>query len=163
MCFLRYKALIPLKQLKFAQKSVGQDALNNISCWIIIWKYKQLSDLTYTEQCGTPLITQPQLQVFYLFSNSVESLAGKRVVLFSYGSGLAATMFSLRISQDVGPGSSLTQLVTSLRDLKQRLDSRLKVSPSAFADAMKLREDTHHKGKCLCFIKYWPSSLYFNI
>lgn len=58
-------------------------------------------------------------------------------------------MFSLRVSQDVGPGSSLTQLVASLEDLQQRLNSRLKVSPSEFADAMKLREDTHHKGKYL--------------
>ena len=82
-----------------------------------------------------------------IYSNSVESLAGKRVALFSYGSGLAATMFSLRISQDVGPDSALTHLVASLKDLHQRLDSRLKVAPSEFAEAMKLRQDTHHKGK----------------
>ncbi|XP_050714243.1 hydroxymethylglutaryl-CoA synthase, cytoplasmic-like isoform X4 [Eriocheir sinensis] len=81
----------------------------------------------------------------FISCNSLESLAGRRVVLFSYGSGLAATMFSLRISQDVGPDSSLTQLVASLENLQQRLDLRLKVSPSEFADAMKLREDTHHK------------------
>lgn len=58
-------------------------------------------------------------------------------------------MFSLRVSSDVGPDSSLKHLVASLEDLQQRLDLRNKVSPSAFADAMKLREDTHHKGKYL--------------
>lgn len=85
-------------------------------------------------------------------------------MLFSYGSGLAATMFSLRISQDVGPDSPLTQLVASLDNLQQRLDLRLKVSPSEFADAMKLREDTHHKGKQLFFMESWScASSYLSV
>ncbi|XP_063873560.1 hydroxymethylglutaryl-CoA synthase 1-like [Scylla paramamosain] len=81
----------------------------------------------------------------FISGNSVENLAGKRVALFSYGSGLAATMFSLRITQDVGPDSPLTHFVTSLQDLQQRLDARYKVSPPEFAETMKLRQDTHHK------------------
>lgn len=101
----------------------------------------------------TPLTSE------FFFSNSVESLAGRRVALFSYGSGLAATMFSLRVSQDVGPDSLLSQLVASLEDLQQRLDLRLKVSPSEFADAMKLREDTHHKGKYIFLVECICSSM----
>ncbi|KAG7175189.1 Hydroxymethylglutaryl-CoA synthase, cytoplasmic-like [Homarus americanus] len=77
--------------------------------------------------------------------NSAENLAGKRVAMFSYGSGLAATMFSLRISEDTGPDSSLSQLVASLSDLSIRLDARTKVPPTVFAEMMKLRQDTHHK------------------
>ena len=86
-------------------------------------------------------------QWIFIYRNSVENLAGKRVALFSYGSGLAATMFSIRITQDIGPDSPLTHLVASLQDLQQRLDARYKVSPPEFAETMKLRQDTHHKGK----------------
>ena len=44
------------------------------------------------------------------------------------------------------PGSALDKIVASLSDLKARLDSRTKVTPAAFADYMKLREETHHLG-----------------
>ena len=43
-------------------------------------------------------------------------------------------------------GSPLDKLVSSLCDLKARLDSRRKVSPNVFSDNMKLRQDTHHLG-----------------
>nr|KAF6354966.1 3-hydroxy-3-methylglutaryl-CoA synthase 1 [Myotis myotis] len=55
---------------------------------------------------------------------SPQQLAGKRIGVFSYGSGLAATLYSL----------------------KSRLDSRTCVAPAAFSESMKLREDTHHLG-----------------
>ncbi|KAG7240879.1 hypothetical protein INR49_023453 [Caranx melampygus] len=63
---------------------------------------------------------------------------------FLYGSGFAATLYSLRVTQDHTPGSGLDKLVSSLSDLKVRLDSRTKVSPAAFSENMKLREETHH-------------------
>lgn len=47
-------------------------------------------------------------------------------------------------------GSGLCKLVSSLSDLKSRLDSRKKVSPAVFSENMKLREETHHLGKNLC-------------
>ncbi|XP_030579813.1 hydroxymethylglutaryl-CoA synthase, cytoplasmic isoform X2 [Archocentrus centrarchus] len=71
-------------------------------------------------------------------------LAGQRIGVFSYGSGFAATLYSLRVTQDHTPGSSLDKLVLSLSDLKTRLDSRKKVSPAVFSENMKLREETHH-------------------
>lgn len=36
--------------------------------------------------------------------------------------------------------------MSSLGDLKVRLDSRKKVSPAVFSENMKLREETHHLG-----------------
>ena len=80
-------------------------------------------------------------------SNTVDSLRGKRVVLFSYGSGLAASMFSLRFTDDRSPDSPLQHLVSSLSDLQSRLDSRHKVAPEDFDKCMKLREQTHHLGE----------------
>lgn len=46
-------------------------------------------------------------------------------------------------------GSALDKLVSSLSDLKVRLDSRKKVLPSVFSENMKLREETHHLGMTL--------------
>uniref|UniRef100_A0A8C0FDR9 Hydroxymethylglutaryl-CoA synthase n=1 Tax=Bubo bubo TaxID=30461 RepID=A0A8C0FDR9_BUBBB len=39
-----------------------------------------------------------------LLASSARDLAGSRIGAFSYGSGLAASMFSLRVSQDAAPG-----------------------------------------------------------
>nr|XP_026249381.1 hydroxymethylglutaryl-CoA synthase, cytoplasmic [Urocitellus parryii] len=75
---------------------------------------------------------------------SPQQLAGKRIGVFSYGSGLAATLYSLKVTQDATPGSALDKITASLCDLKSRLDSRTCVAPDVFAENMKLREDTHH-------------------
>ncbi|NXJ96934.1 HMCS2 protein, partial [Corythaixoides concolor] len=79
-----------------------------------------------------------------LAQSSPRDLAGSRIGAFSYGSGLAASMFSLRVSQDAAPGSPLDKLVSSLADLPARLDARKRVAPQDFADIMKRREETHH-------------------
>lgn len=80
-----------------------------------------------------------------LFSQSLEELAGKRVMLFSYGSGLASAMFSFRISDDFGPSSPLNTLITSLKDIPARLESRKEVEPAEFLETLKTREHTHNK------------------
>ncbi|CAG5867081.1 unnamed protein product [Menidia menidia] len=77
-------------------------------------------------------------------SHTSSQLAGQRIGVFSYGSGFAATLYSLRVTQDYTPGSALDKLVSSLSDLKSRLDSRKKVPPALFSESMKLREETHH-------------------
>ena len=81
---------------------------------------------------------------------SPQQLAGKRIGVFSYGSGLAETLYSLKVTQDVTPGSALDKITASLSDLKSRLDARTCAAPDVFAENMKLREDTHHLGKILC-------------
>ncbi|XP_060630302.2 hydroxymethylglutaryl-CoA synthase, mitochondrial [Anolis sagrei] len=75
---------------------------------------------------------------------SAQQLAGSRIGVFSYGSGLAASMFSLKVSQNYETGSPLEKLVSSLSDLEVRLNSRKCVPPEKFAEIMKVREDTHH-------------------
>lgn len=54
---------------------------------------------------------------------------------------------------DFVSGSGLEKLVSSLSDLKARLDSRQKVSPAAFSENMKLREETHHLGTTLLSLR----------
>ncbi|XP_069497493.1 hydroxymethylglutaryl-CoA synthase, mitochondrial [Ambystoma mexicanum] len=75
---------------------------------------------------------------------SAQQLADTRIGAFSYGSGLAASMFSFRVSPNTAPDSPLTQLLSSLSDLPERLESRKPVKPDDFANIMKLKEETHH-------------------
>lgn len=44
---------------------------------------------------------------FFPCSHSAQDLAGSRIGAFSYGSGLAASFFSFRASQDASPGESV--------------------------------------------------------
>jgi hydroxymethylglutaryl-CoA synthase len=76
---------------------------------------------------------------------SAEQLSGKRLVLFSYGSGLAATMYSMRVATDCGPKSPLSSLLANVRDIPDLLARRTVVSPTNFEKTMKLREKTHHQ------------------
>ena len=68
---------------------------------------------------------------------SSEELVGKRIGMFSYGSGLASTMFSIRVS------ASVDHIANAL-NLRQRLDERIEVEPVLFEQTMKLREETHN-------------------
>ncbi|XP_058158940.1 hydroxymethylglutaryl-CoA synthase, mitochondrial [Dasypus novemcinctus] len=80
-----------------------------------------------------------------LAHHSAQDLAGSRIGAFSYGSGLAASLFSLRVSQDASPGSPLEKLVSSVSDLPNRLASRKRVSAEEFTEVMNQREHFHRK------------------
>lgn len=69
--------------------------------------------------------------------------------LFSYGSGLCSSMYSLRFSSDTTPGSPFSRLIDSLSHIKELLGQRTKVSPEEFAHIMETREQNHHKGKVI--------------
>ncbi|KAI9737029.1 MAG: Hydroxymethylglutaryl-CoA synthase, cytoplasmic [Cirrosporium novae-zelandiae] len=65
-----------------------------------------------------------------------ENLKGKRVALFSYGSGLASSLFSLKVVGDV---SEMAQKL----DLKTRLDARRVVASEVYDEMCVLREHAH--------------------
>lgn len=67
-----------------------------------------------------------------------EELQGKRVGIFSYGSGLASSMFSLKIK---GSTEELAKQV----DLQTRLDNRRVVAPEVYDEMCNLRERAHLK------------------
>lgn len=52
---------------------------------------------------------------FFPCSHSAQDLAGSRIGAFSYGSGLAASFFSFRASQDASPGESVFYQVLLVR------------------------------------------------
>jgi len=108
---------------------------------------KTQPSLLISNQVGnmyTPSVYGGLASLLHNYRDRAADLAGHRIILFSYGSGLASSMFSLRVSQDLSPTSPLHHLLKSLADLRARLDARTQVPPAEFERAMKLREETHH-------------------
>ena len=60
--------------------------------------------------------------------------------MFSYGSGLASSMYSLRVLDS----PQLSKLTQQLLDIPKTLAARRTVPPADFERTMKLREETHH-------------------
>jgi len=64
------------------------------------------------------------------------SLVGKRILMFSYGSGLASSMYTVRIA------SSVENIAKSV-DLKSRLETRTQISPKEFEESLNKREQAY--------------------
>ncbi len=76
--------------------------------------------------CGNMYCASVYGGLVSLLSNvGAEQLMGKRVGIFSYGSGLASSFFSLRVVGDVG------KMVEKV-DLQRRLDERKTVKPEVY-------------------------------
>jgi hydroxymethylglutaryl-CoA synthase len=65
-----------------------------------------------------------------------DELQGKRIGVFSYGSGLASSLLSLRVA---GPTGELAEKV----DLKRRLAARRTVKPEVYDELCDLRKKAH--------------------
>lgn len=141
-----------------------------LNCWL--WQLCR----TITSSLGDASPIKNNYYYNFLFfytryANEPEAMLGQRIGLFSYGSGLASTLFSLTVKPGKAPkphsslasnnsttgcvksslsngvgGTGLFALVHSLQDLEQRLESRVRASPQQFTDVMKLRETTHNLG-----------------
>ncbi|XP_073001319.1 hydroxymethylglutaryl-CoA synthase-like [Typha latifolia] len=66
------------------------------------------------------------------------TLGGQRVVMFSYGSGLSSTMFSLKFNDGSHPFSLSN--IADVMNVSQKLESRHVFSPERFVETMKLME-----------------------
>lgn len=73
-----------------------------------------------------------------LFYVGSEKLQGKRIGLFSYGSGLAASLFSAVVKGDI-------TYITDKLDLDNKLNSRKIATPDEYEAALALREAAHLK------------------
>lgn len=76
----------------------------------------------------------------HLLETPLAQLAGQRIVVFSYGSGLASSMYSLRVKG----GAELETLVERCAHVRQNLDSRVAVSPQQFSDILEQRQKSLH-------------------
>ena len=82
------------------------------------------------------MLSPPRL--LSLIATSAEKLPGKRIMLFSYGSGLASTQFSIKVAGDV----------TKIRDVTkvaERLAARTQVTAQAYTAMMDTRQQNHAK------------------
>ncbi|CAO2827206.1 unnamed protein product [Amaranthus hypochondriacus] len=73
-----------------------------------------------------------------LIHNKHSELVGKRVLMFSYGSGLTATMFSLQFNEGQQPFSLSN--IAAVMDVANKLKSRHEFPPDKFVDTLKLME-----------------------
>lgn len=71
-----------------------------------------------------------------LFFVGSDALQGKRIGLFSYGSGLAASLFSCKVVGDI-------KYITDVLDLDNKLNGRKTETPEDYEKAIQLREDAH--------------------
>lgn len=71
-----------------------------------------------------------------LYFEGSEKLQGKRIGMFSYGSGLAASLFSVKVVGDISH-------ITKVLDLDNKLKDRYKKSPEEYLAAIELREKIH--------------------
>lgn len=95
--------------------------------------------------------------VSLLINKPLAELANARVGIFSYGSGLASSMYSMTISSDATKDSQLAQLVSKLSYVRPLLESRKSVTPQKFTDVLALREKNCHT------VPYSPQSSIENL
>jgi hydroxymethylglutaryl-CoA synthase len=95
--------------------------------------------ITLPTMCGNMYCASVYSSLCSLIANvDSETLQGKRVGIFSYGSGLASSFFSLKIK-----GS--TKEIREKLDIHSRLDSRNTVEPKVYDEMCNLREKAHLK------------------
>ncbi|KAK1325425.1 Hydroxymethylglutaryl-CoA synthase [Acorus calamus] len=70
--------------------------------------------------------------------NKHSTLGGQRVVMFSYGSGLASSMFSFRFHDGQHPFSLSN--IASVLNVSNKLESRHVITPEKFVETLKLME-----------------------
>lgn len=89
--------------------------------------------------CGNMYCASVYASLVSLLSNvSSDDIQGKKIAIFSYGSGLASSMFSLKVK-----GS--TEEMRQKLDLHKRLDARRTVAPEVYDEMCNLREHAHLK------------------
>ncbi len=73
---------------------------------------------------------------------------GRRILLFSYGSGLASSMYSVVCRKVHECRFTLAQLQRSIQRARHRLDhERVEVTPDIMDKLLAEREENDHKGK----------------
>ncbi|KAI3433351.1 hypothetical protein D9Q98_003169 [Chlorella vulgaris] len=90
-------------------------------------------------QCGNMYTASIWSGISQLIETTGAALEGRRVLLYSYGSGISATMLSLVGRPTTNPRFSLARL-QAMSDLSMRLARRLPKSPADFEQAMRLAE-----------------------
>ncbi|KRX27560.1 Hydroxymethylglutaryl-CoA synthase 1 [Trichinella nelsoni] len=76
----------------------------------------------------------------HLAGSSADKLVGQRLLMFSYGSGLASCMFSVQLRRGRENEEKLENIASMLADAMSQLEMRNKLSPEEFLSTMETRE-----------------------
>ena len=113
---------------------------------------------TLSKAVGNCYTAALYMNLLSLVSNRAHSLPGKRVLMFSYGSGAVATAFTINCraptahnSHDVRGEPFTLERIASVADISARLSACTERSVAAFSEAMDLRSSRY--GAC----NYQPS------
>lgn len=79
--------------------------------------------------------------VSYLISVNANKLTGKNVAIFSYGSGLASSFYSITLSDNE---TQLRTVTDKLAHIKPLLEQRQQLTPHEFTQLMEIREHNNH-------------------
>lgn len=129
------------KELEAALKTLSASLYND----------KVSSSCDLSRRIGNTYTASLYMNLADLVAQQGEQLAGRSVVMFSYGSGALASMFKLIPHSDNNNNNnndkrfSLSQMQLKL-DLPRRLSARTKRSPSDLDQALRAREAAHEHG-----------------
>ncbi|XP_025411560.1 hydroxymethylglutaryl-CoA synthase 2 isoform X1 [Sipha flava] len=76
----------------------------------------------------------------YLCSIPLDNLPGKKIGVFSYGSGLASSMYSIKIVDN-----ELAYMITNLKKCIDKLEKRIRVTPEKFTEVLEIRQKSLHQ------------------
>jgi len=100
-----------------------------------LYEKRVLPTMKLSNECGN-MYTGSIFSALYSLLTSKESIWGKNVLIFSYGSGLASTMFELEFSKDKSKFKKWKEI-----DLDGKLNDRIKISPKEFSEKLDKREN----------------------
>ena len=105
------------------------------------WKDKCERSLKLAKMLGNTYTGSLYNGLITLLCDNTIDLAGKKVLMFSYGSGCASSMFFVHVN----PGYKTHSLVINSQ-FQERLDSRVQISAQEYDNWMSHRESLF--GKC---------------
>lgn len=144
----RYKGLaeLPAEEINMSYsswlKTINGTSLEKVSIGLTKQLYQDKTDdsLFLSKQVGNMYTASLySCLVAYLTSKPIEQLANKPILLFSYGSGSAASMFSARITRDI---KAIEKLLIGVEDVRRKLTHRIKVTPEEFTAHLEHRKKT---------------------
>lgn len=110
-----------------------------------IFNQKTKPSLLLANQVGnmyTPSVYSGLVSYLISADEDVNKLLGRHIGVFSYGSGLASTMYSISVTNDC---TKLQPLLDKLNYVKPLLEQRIKISPQEFTELMEVRVHNSHR------------------